>query len=130
MESFARKARLLFETGTRPVHVTFDDGRGQRRNLSWQHYVETRWEYLASPDCLHITIGNWIVTILGHNLGPLFQVIEERSLLRLVAQPDLAERPEHAHDCFATGILFFQAPAGGGGGDGQREIGFENLTNG
>jgi len=82
-----------------PSHVTFDDGKEQRRNISWTLYLEARWDY-AEPDTIKIEIGDWLVVISGHNLGPLFQAIEEHSLSRLRAQPKLEQDREHEADTF------------------------------
>lgn len=130
METPPRKARLFFETAVRPPHVTFDDGKGQRRNVSWFHYVETRWLYTEEADALNLVIGNALVSILGHNLAPLFLAIEERTLLRIRAQPDLALRPECEPDSFATGILFFEPPKSGKGGGDQLDLSLDRLVHG
>ena len=33
-----RKPKSYFDTAANPSHVTFDDGKEQRRNLLWLHY--------------------------------------------------------------------------------------------
>lgn len=104
-----RKPRLYFDTAAHPAHVTFDDGREQRYNFPWMHYLETSWEHGAA-DTLRLTIGDWQVTIVGHNLAALFQAIEEHRLVRLRAQPELAEDADHLTDSFATEIRFRPAP--------------------
>lgn len=104
-----RKPRLYFDTAAHPAHVTFDDGQDQRYNLPWLHYVETRWDHGAA-DTLRVTVGDWLVVIVGHNLAPLFQAIEEHSLMRLRAQPDLAQGQDHLGDTYATEIRFRLAP--------------------
>ena len=38
-----RKPRNCFDTTPRPSHVTFDDGKHERRNFPWGHYVVARW---------------------------------------------------------------------------------------
>lgn len=91
-----------------PSHVTFDDGKEQRRNLPWVDYAEARWEY-AEPDTIRMEIGDWLVVVRGHNLGQLFQAIEEQTLLRIRAQPQLAEDRERESDTFATEIRFLRA---------------------
>lgn len=101
-----RKPRQYFDTTTRPVHVTFDDGRAQRRNFPWMHYVEARWEYF-DQGAINVFIGDLLVVIVGSNLGPLFTAIEEQTLVRIRAQPDLAKDREHDPDSFATDIRFF-----------------------
>lgn len=105
-----RKPRHFFDTGERSEHVTFDDGRELRRNIPWVHYVEGCWDY-AELNTLRVEIGNWLVLIRGYNLGPLFQAIEERTLIRLRAQPGLEGDPDHANDSFATEIRFVRAPS-------------------
>ncbi len=103
-----RKPREYFDTATHPTHVTFDDGKATKRNLPWLHYVEARWDY-DEPDVLRVEIGDWIVVIRGHNLAALFVAIEEHTLVRLRAQPDLAKDRERQIDSFAIEIRF-EAP--------------------
>lgn len=105
-----RKPKLYFDAGANPSHVTFDDGKDQRRNLPWMHYVEARWDY-AEPDTIKIEIGDWLVIVRGHNLAPLFLAIEEHSLVRLRAQPELHTDREHEADTFAVEIRFTKPPA-------------------
>src|SRR5260370_443395 len=103
-----RKPRQFFDTAARPGHVTFDDGRSERRNFPWAHYVETRWDY-AEPDTLKVEIGDWLVVVRGFNLAALFLAIEDHTLARLRAQPGLAKDREHGADTFATEIRFLKA---------------------
>ncbi len=105
-----RKPKLHFDTAAHPNHVTFDDGKDQRRNIPWLHYVEARWEY-GEPDILKIEIGGWLVIIRGHNLGPLFLAIEDHTLARIRAQPELSDDREREADTFATNIHFLKPPA-------------------
>jgi hypothetical protein len=105
-----RKPKLYFDAGANPSHVTFDDGKDQRRNLPWMHYVEARWGY-AEPDTIKIEIGEWLVIVRGHNLAPLFLAIEEHTLVRLRAQPELQADREHEADTFAVEIWFTKPPA-------------------
>jgi hypothetical protein len=105
-----RKPKLHFDTVDHPSHVTFDDGKTQRRNIPWSHYVEARWDY-GEPDVLKVEIGDWQVVIRGHNLAPLFLAIEEHALARLRAQPDLEKDREHEADTFAVEIRFVKPPA-------------------
>ncbi len=105
-----RKPKLYFDAGANPSHVTFDDGKDQRRNLPWMHYVEARWDY-AEPDTIKIEIGDWLVIVRGHNLAPLFLAIEEHSLARVRAQPELQSDREHEADTFAVEIRFTKPPA-------------------
>jgi len=62
---FVRKPRQHFDTAPRPQHVTFDDGRGQRRNFPWMRYAEARWDYDMEPDVIHVLIADWLVVIRG-----------------------------------------------------------------
>jgi hypothetical protein len=105
-----RKPKVYFDAGANPSHVTFDDGKEQRRNLTWMHYVEARWDY-AEPDTIKIEIGDWLVIVRGHNLAPLFLAIEEHTLARLRAQPELQLDREHEADTFAVEIRFTKPPA-------------------
>ncbi len=99
-----RKPKLYFDTAAHPTHLTFDSGE-QKKNLPWLHYAETRWE-MFEPDCLKIEIGEWLVLVRGYNLGPLYVAIEEHTLQRLSARPDLEQKPEHIHDTFVAEIRF------------------------
>lgn len=108
-----RKPKLHFDCAAHPSHVTFDDGREQRRNIPWHDYVEARWDY-AEPDLIMMEIGGWLVLIHGHNLAPLFQAIEEHTLARLRAQPELENDREHEADTFAAQVRFMKPPAGAG----------------
>lgn len=108
-----RRPKLHFDVGAGPSHLTLDDGQALRRNLPWVDYVQARWEY-AHPDVIHLEIGDWLVAIRGHNLDPLFAAIEEHTLLRVRAQPDLERDGEHELDTFVTKIQFLEPPPGGG----------------
>lgn len=108
-----RKPKLYFDTAVNPSHVTFDDGKEQRRNLPWMHYVEARWDY-TEPDTIKMEIGDWVVFIRGHNLAPLFLAIEEHTLARLRAQPELEQDREHEADTFAVEVRFVKPPPGPG----------------
>ena len=110
-----RKPKLHFDSSTHPSHVTFDDGKDQRRNLPWHGYVEARWDY-AEPDIIMIGIGECLVLVRGHNLAPLFQAIEEHALARLRAQPELENDREHEVDTFAVEVRFMKPPPGIGVG--------------
>ena len=83
------KPKLHFDTAANPGHVTFDDGKKLRQNVPWLHYVNARWDY-DEPEVIKIKIGEWVVVMNGQNLGPLYLAIEERTLVRVRAQPDLA----------------------------------------
>jgi hypothetical protein len=117
-----RKPKLYFDTAAHPSHVTFDDGKEQRRNFPWMHYTEARWDY-GEPDTIKMEIGDWLVLIRGHNLAPLFQAIEEHSLARLRAQPELEQDREHEADTFAVEVRFLKPPSGPAAGKrGQVEL--------
>ena len=118
-----RKPRNYFDTSQRPVHVTFDDGKNQRRNFPWLHFVEARWEY-ADPDAIKIFIGDLLVLVVGHNLAPLYTAIEEQTLARIRALPELARDRDHDPDSFATGIRFLKvAQAAARNGQIELELG-------
>lgn len=104
-----RKPRNYFDTSTRPVHVTFDDGKHKRRNFPWLHYVEASWDY-ADRDVIKIFISDLLVLVTGHNLGALYSALEDQSLARVRAQPDLANDREHDADSFVTSIRFLKVP--------------------
>jgi len=109
-QTLLRKPKSHFDTAANPSHVTFDDGKEMRRNLPWLDYAEARWEY-AERDTINLEIGDWLIVISGHNLGTLFQAIEDRTLMRLRAQPKLAQDQERLIDSFVTEIRFLKAPA-------------------
>jgi hypothetical protein len=67
-----RKPKLHFDVAANPSHVTFDDGKEQRRNIPWLHYEQACWDY-AEPDTIRMEIGDCVVVIRGQNLGPLFR---------------------------------------------------------
>lgn len=102
-----RKPRHFFDTATRPIHVTFDDGKSLRRNFPWLHYVEARWEYFE-PGVIHVLLGDLLIVIEGNNLAPLYTALEEGTLSRIRAQPELAKDREHEPDTFATDIRFYK----------------------
>ncbi|HEY0946539.1 MAG TPA: hypothetical protein VGD81_14775 [Opitutaceae bacterium] len=102
-----KKPRLHFDTSPNPAHVTFDDGKHTRRNFQWMHYSEARWDH-GSPGTIKLEIGDLIVVINGYNLGPLFVAIEEKTLLRIRAHPELAQERGRDEDTFATSIGFIK----------------------
>ncbi len=104
-----RKPKLHFDTGAHPSHVTFDDGKEQRRNIPWLHYAEARWDY-GEPELIKIRIGECLVLVRGHNLGPLFVAIEEHTLLRLHAYPNFRDDREREPDTFVWDIHFAKLP--------------------
>lgn len=108
--SALRKPKRYFDVAAGPSHVTFDDGKEHRRNLPWMHYVEARWSY-GEPDLIRIEIGEWVIAVRGHNLAPLFQALEEHTLMRIRAQPELQADREHEMDTFAVDIKFSKPPA-------------------
>ena len=119
--STLRKPRLHFDVATNPSHITFDDAREQRRNIPWLHYTEARWEY-DDPDTIQMDIGEWCVVIRGHNLGPLFRAIEEQTLVRIRALPQLAENIACEADTFVSEIRFLRTARKGGKPNGQVEF--------
>ena len=102
-----RRPAMHFDAGVGPSHVTFDDGQLLRRNLPWGDFVQARWQY-AEPGLIQVEIGAWMVEIRGHNLDPLFAAIEEQTLLRVRAHPELDALPDHEPDTFATEIRFLE----------------------
>ena len=106
-----RKPRLHFDVVANANNVTFDDGKELKRNIPWLHYVEARWEH-AEPDTIKVDIGDWLVVLSGHNLEPLFQAIEEHTLMRVRAQAGWKEDSERTMDTFVTEIRFLKPPAG------------------
>lgn len=119
--STLRKPRLHFDVATNPSHITFDDAKEQRRNIPWLHYTEARWEY-DDPDTIRMDIGEWCVVIRGHNLGPLFRSIEEQTLVRIRALPELAENIACEADTFVSEIRFLRTARKGGKPNGQVEF--------
>ena len=105
-----RKPKLYFDTAANPSHVTFDDGKEQRRNIPWTLYLEGRWDY-AEPDTIKMEIGDWLVVISGQNLAPLFRAIEDHTLTRVCAQLRVGKDSELQLDTFATEIRFTKPPA-------------------
>jgi len=103
-EPIIRKPKLHFDTSVHTASVTFDDGK-VRTNLPWSDYVEMLCSN-AERDVIKIVIGQRIVTIRGHNLDPLVNAVEERSLKRLRAQPELMNDRKYEIDSFATEIRF------------------------
>lgn len=100
-----RKPKLHFDTDDSPTHVTFDDGKAMLRTIPWSHLAEARWEHTV-PDIINITIGNWLVVVRGHNLVPLRAAIEEKTLLRVRALPNLKHEPDREIDTYASEIRF------------------------
>lgn len=119
--SLFKKGRQYFDTGQRPSHVTFDDGK-RRRNFPWLHYVEARWDS-DEPESIYVTVGNWLVVIAGHNIIPLYTAIEEHTLSRVRAHPQFADDPAHTDDSFATEIRFLKVPEGGKRGQTELDLG-------
>ena len=115
------KPKLHFDTAANPGHVTFDDGKKLRQNVPWLHYVNARWDY-DEPEVIKIKIGEWVVVMNGQNLGPLYLAIEERTLVRVRAQPDLADDKKSELDTFVTSLRFTEPPSGGMGSKGRKQI--------
>ncbi len=118
-----RKPKLYFDTMAHPSHVTFDDGVEERRNLPWMSYVEARWDH-SEPELIKFEIGERVVFLRGHNLGPLFAAIEDHTLFRVRAQPALGTDREHEGDTFVSEIRFAvkQKPVAGGKRPEQGEL--------
>jgi hypothetical protein len=118
-----RKPKLYFDTMAHPSHVTFDDGVEERRNLPWMSYVEARWDH-SEPDLIKFEIGERVVFLRGHNLGPLFAAIEDHTLFRVRAQPALGMDRDHEGDTFVSEIRFAvkQKPGAGGKRPEQGEL--------
>ncbi len=100
-----RKPKLHFDTATKPKSVTFDDSLRMRCSFPWQRYVEARWDF-AVPDVIRIEIGQWVIVLRGHNLRALFEAIEERTLARVCALPELSRNRACERDTFVTEIIF------------------------
>jgi hypothetical protein len=100
-----RKPKLHFETADRPSHVTFDDGQQLCRILAWTQFSEARFEH-NHPETIEIEIGDWLVALRGHNLGPLLLAIGGPTLALIRALPTLANDSERDHDTFVTAIQF------------------------
>lgn len=104
-----RKPRNCFDTAPRPSHVTFDDGKHERRNFPWGHYVVARWSY-AEPETIKFTIGDVLVVLVGHRMEPLYKAIADHTLTWISAHPEYAGDAERAADTFATEIRFLPVP--------------------
>ena len=87
METVRAKPRLFFETANHAYHVTFDDAKDWRRILPWMRFAGAHWSH-AEPDLIRIEIGEWLVTLGGHNLEPLFAAIEDQTLKTVRANPE------------------------------------------
>jgi hypothetical protein len=112
---------LHFDVAANPSHITFDDAKEQRRNIPWLHYTEASWEY-DDPDTIRMEIGECCVVIRGHNLGPLFRSIEEQTLMRIRARPELTENVSCETDTFATEIRVLKSANKSGKLNGQPEL--------
>jgi hypothetical protein len=115
------KPKLHFDTDANPSHVAFDDGKEVRQVVPWLHFVNARWDY-DEPETIKMKIGEWIVVMYGHNLGPLYLAIVERTLVRVRAQPDLAGDQKCELDTFVTSLRFTEPPSGGMGAKGRKQI--------
>jgi len=104
-----KKGRNFFDTTPRPSHVAFDDGKKRKRTLPWAHFVEAHWDY-DEPDTIHITIGDWLIVISGHNIDPLYTAIDDHLLSRVRAHPEYADDRTHDDDSYAIEIRFLKAP--------------------
>ncbi len=106
-----RKPKLHFDVVANVSHITFDDGKEQRRNIPWLHYVEARWEY-AEPDTIKMEIGDWLVVISGHNLGPLLRPLRTKRWRVFAPSLSGSRIGEREIDTFVTEIRFMKPPAG------------------
>lgn len=102
-----RRPKEYFTTEPDPSHVTFDDGHGLRRSLPWGGFTEARWNY-GREQRIMVVIAEWVVELHGQNLDALFDAVEDKTLKRVVAQPDLAQRRDCDADCVVTRIEFVQ----------------------
>ena len=105
MEAVRTKPRLFFDTANHASHVTFDDAKDWRRNLPWMRYAGAHWSH-GEPDTIRVEIGEWLVVVCGHNLGALFLAIEDQTLKRLNAHPELEHNRARETDTLATSIRF------------------------
>ena len=112
METIRTKPRLHFDTADRASHVTFDDAKDWRRNFPWIRYGSAHWSH-AEPDLIRIEIGEWLVVVCGHNLGPLFTAIEDQTLRHVRAHPEWEHDRAREADTFATSIRFVRTIAFG-----------------
>ena len=116
-----RKPRMYFDASPRASHVTFDDGK-VRPNVPWTHYAKGEWNH-DTPNTIKLTMGDFVVVIMGKNLGPLYAAIEERTLVRIHVEPDFANALDHAADTFATEIRFMKTGSSTSKGQLELEIG-------
>jgi hypothetical protein len=118
-----RKPKLHFDTAASPSHVTFDDGKRLRRNIPWSVYVEACWNH-DETDLIRVVIGEWLVLLRGHNLGPLFVAIEEQTLVRVRAMPELEQERDRESDTFVSDLRFGRPPPKPLGGERLEQIEF------
>ena len=118
---FEKKAEVVFRRGREPESRHVRQRQGATPHISWLHYEEACWDY-AEPDTIRMEIGDCVVVIRGQNLEPLFQAIEEETLMRIRAQPELEQEGEREMDTFAVEIRFLRAAAIGGQQNGQFEF--------
>ena len=60
------------------------------------------------PGLIEIVIGDWVITLHGHNLAPLYAAIEDHTLLRVAAHPDWDDGPARWPDTFVRQIRFMK----------------------
>ena len=118
-----RKPRLIFDEGSHPSGVTFDDGARMRRNVPWSHFRCAEWDY-EDPTAIRIEIGDWLVVITGHNLEALFEAVASARLIRLQSHPEFADDPTHETDVFATSIRFIHLASATGKPGGPSQLQF------
>jgi hypothetical protein len=105
-----RKPKLHFDVVPNPSHISFDDAKVLIRVLPWSHYVCAQWDY-AEPDVIKFECGEWLTFIHGRNLAPLLRSIEERTLTRVRAQPELTNDPEREGDSIVAELRFIKVPS-------------------
>ncbi len=104
-----RKPKLYFDTAPHAPGVTFDDGQCQR-HLPWTHFRSAEWSH-SDPATIQIVIGDWQVSVNGHNLSALFEALELAALMRIRPHPEFANDPAREIDVFATSIQFVALPS-------------------
>jgi len=103
--SLTPKRRPFFDTGMRPEHVSFDDGCAHVRVFPWSTFLWAHWAY-ADVDTMELRFGDWAVVLIGRNLAPLREAIQQRTLHGIRARPEFDDEPGHDGDVYATRIIF------------------------
>ena len=105
-----RKPKLYFDTVANAHTMSFDDGSIHRRNYPWLQYAETRWER-SDESTLLIKIGEVVVKLRGHNLGPLYAAIADHSFCQVKAMPAFENDPDKMMDTYVIEIEFLVQPS-------------------